>query len=433
MISRYLHSIHLPHEKHTALSIPERLILPKTVLIPMSMHIGAPATILVKPGDHVNLGQKIGEANGVVSSPVHASVSGTVKKIESVLMANGAKCPAALIERDEIQVTDESVKVPVINTFEEFITAIKESGCVGLGGAGFPTHVKLNVDPKRVEYILINGAECEPYITSDTHTMVDNTPRIMRGIEEFRKFYPTAHIIIGIEKNKPRSIETLRKHTDTMALCDVMPLPSTYPQGGEKSLIYNTIHRIIPEGKLPIDVGCIVINATTVSFIGKYLMTGMPLTTKCITVDGSAVKKPQNVIVPVGMLVSDILTAIGGPKKEIKKALSGGPMMGIALPNLDIPILKYNNAVLLFAEEDSDIPTPTDCIHCGLCVKACPMNLAPTLMEEARIKGDVEALRKYHVNLCIECGSCAYICPAKRNLTESHKLSKIMLKEANVK
>ena len=430
MQPKFLHSIHIPHYKNTEDSVPTRLPDPAFVAIPMSMHIGAPSLPIVKPGDHVKLGQKIAEAQGNVSSPVHASISGVVKSIDTIRMPSGLVTQSITIENDGLREIDENIFPPTITDFQSFIDAVRESGIVGLGGAGFPTHVKLNVAPERVEYFIVNGAECEPYITADTHTMVDNAKRILDGVEMLLRFYPKAKIIFGIENNKPEAIRMMKRYSDKFDRCRVFALPSTYPQGGERSLVYNTIHRVIPEGKLPIDVGCIVINATTLSFVGKYVRTGFPLTTKCVTVDGSAIKNPQNIIVPVGAPIRNIIDAIGGFTEEPKKILYGGPMMGMCSTSLDHPIIKGTNAILCFTEKDARIPEPTACIHCGRCADACSMHLLPMEMEQARISGDLERLKKLHVNLCMDCGSCAFSCPAKRNLVESHKLAKQMLREA---
>ncbi|MBP5254949.1 MAG: electron transport complex subunit RsxC [Lachnospiraceae bacterium] len=433
MASKFLQSIHVPHLKNTQDSRPGRLTDVKTVTIPMSMHIGAPAKPVVKAGDHVKIGQLIGEPGGFVSAPVHASVSGTVKRIDDIRLSNGGTCQAVTIESDGLLEFDEHLAPPVITDFDSFIQAVRDSGAVGLGGAGFPTSVKLKVDPARVEYMLVNGAECEPYITSDTHTMVDNPYRIYAGLTALKRFYPDAHIIIGIENNKTTAIGIMRRYTDHVDKCDVCELPASYPQGGEKVLIYNTTGRIVPEGKLPIDVGCIVLNATTLSFIGKYLMTGQPLTTKCITVDGSAVKEPKNVIAFIGTSVRDVAEFAGGLKEEPKKVLYGGPMMGLSMPDMDQPVLKNTNALLFMGEADAVLPEPTACIRCGRCLDACPLKLMPTEMEHACENRDIERLKKLKVNLCMECGSCAYVCPAKRNLVESHKLAKQLLREAGVR
>ena len=433
MAPRFLRSIHVPHFKNTQDSVPARFFEVKSVTIPMSMHIGAPARPVVKVGEHVKTGQLIGEAGGFVSAPIHASISGTVKKIDNLLLAGGGTCQAVTIESDGLNEKAEGLKPPELTDLDSFIQAVRDCGAVGLGGAGFPTSVKLKVDPARVEYILINGAECEPYITSDTHTMRDNPKRIRTGLDALKRFFPQAQIYIGIENNKPEAIRTMREYTDRVELCDVVELPSSYPQGGEKVLIYNTTGLVVPEGKLPLDVGCIVLNATTLACIGKYLMTGEPLTSKCITIDGSAVKNPQNLIVPVGAMIREIVEHIGGLKCEPAKALYGGPMMGTAIPDLDQPILKNTNAVLILDEKDAKIPEPGPCIRCGRCIDTCPLHLMPTELEQACLKKDVKRLSELKINLCMECGSCSFVCPAKRNLVESHKLAKQYVREAGVK
>lgn len=428
MAKNFLRSVSIPHLKHTALMVPTRMNAPASVTLPMSMSIGAPAVPAVKAGDHVKVGQLVGEAQGFVSAPIYATVSGTVKRVDDFILSNGSLTKAVVIESDGLMENFEGITPPVLTDFDSFIQAVRDSGAVGLGGAGFPTAAKLKVDPARVDYILINGAECEPYITSDTHTMVDNAERIVWGVETLQRYYPGARIILGIEDNKPKAAELLQSRLSGIRNFTVDVLPSSYPQGGEKVLIYNTTGRIVPEGKLPIDVGCIVLNTTTVSLIGKYVKTGIPLVAKCVTVDGSAMKAPCNVIVPVGTAIRDVLEFVGGFRKEPKKVMYGGPMMGITIPDLDQPVLKSTNAIIALAEEEAVLPAPSACIHCGRCVDACPMELMPTEMEHARISGDVERLKKLKVNLCMECGSCAFVCPAKRNLVESHKLAKSMIR-----
>lgn len=433
MKAKYLKSIHVPHFKRTAGDIPNRMELPASVTIPMSMHIGAPCTPTVKVGDHVAIGQIIGDSEAFVSAPIHASISGTVKSIDDILLSSGAMSKAITIENDGQGEVYSEIKPPVVTDFDSFIAAVRDSGCVGLGGAGFPTAAKLKVDPDKVDYILINGAECEPYITSDTHTMVDRTDRITKGLEAMRKFFPKSEIMIGIEDNKKEAIESLNEVVAPMDRVSVQKLPSSYPQGGEKVLIYNLTHRIVPAGKLPIDVGCIVMNATTLSFIGKYLLVGLPLVTKCVTIDGGAVRLPQNMIVPVGTKMKDLAEACNGLKSEPFKVLYGGPMMGISVPDMEQPVLKSTNAVLFLTEKETKVTKPSACIHCGRCLDACPMNLEPTEMEHACKAKDVEQLNKLNIMLCMECGSCAFVCPAKRNLVESHKLAKALVKEAQAK
>ena len=357
---------------------------PAKVTIPMGMHIGAPCTPVVKVGDLVKVGQVIGEASGFVSVPVHASVSGKVTALTEIQVSNGSFSKAVVIESDGEQAVSETVVPPVVETYEQFTAALRASGLVGLGGAGFPTAVKFSVkDPSQVEYLLINGAECEPYITSDTRTMVDDADHIIKGAMLIRKFLGVKNIAIVIEDNKPEAISIFREKTAQIEGFTVEAMPAIYPQGGEKVLIHNVTGRDVPEGKLPLDVGCIVINCTSLAFISKYIETGMPLVEKCITVDGSAVANPQNVIAPIGTALSDIFEFCGGYKAEPKKILLGGPMMGIAVPDDSVPLLKNNNAILAFAEKEASLPETTACIKCGRCAAACPAGLMPMQIERA--------------------------------------------------
>ena len=404
---------------------------PAKVTIPMGMHIGAPCTPVVKVGDLVKVGQVIGEASGFVSVPVHASVSGKVTALTEIQVSNGSFSKAVVIESDGEQAVSETVVPPVVETYEQFTAALRASGLVGLGGAGFPTAVKFSVkDPSQVEYLLINGAECEPYITSDTRTMVDDADHIIKGAMLIRKFLGVKNIAIVIEDNKPEAISIFREKTAQIEGFTVEAMPAIYPQGGEKVLIHNVTGRDVPEGKLPLDVGCIVINCTSLAFISKYIETGMPLVEKCITVDGSAVANPQNVIAPIGTALSDIFEFCGGYKAEPKKILLGGPMMGIAVPDDSVPLLKNNNAILAFAEKEASLPETTACIKCGRCAAACPAGLMPMQIERAYKLKNVEELNRLKVMLCMECGCCSFVCPAKRELVLVNKLAKGMVRAA---
>ena len=308
-----LHGAKVPHKKNTAESKPVKIPVSKTVVIPMSMHIGKQARVTVKKGDNVKVGTLLGEQDGFISAPVHSSVSGTVAKIDEITMSSGLKVPAVVIETDGLQQKDDAVKPPEVKDFDSFINAVKNSGIVGLGGAGFPTFVKLNVkELEKIDAVIINGAECEPYITSDTRTMLDKTDYIFKAIDAVKKYMGVKRFIIGVENNKPQCVKKLSEYSKDDSLVEVRPLPAVYPQGGEKVLVYNTMKRIIPKGGLPLDVGVIVINVTTLAFIGEYLETGMPLVEKCVTVDGSAVKEPKNVIAPIGTPISDLLESAGG-------------------------------------------------------------------------------------------------------------------------
>ncbi len=405
--------------------------VPKTVTIPMSMHIGKPALPTVKVGDAVKVGTKIGEADGRISSSVFSSVSGKVTKLAEYLLASGSTTTAVVIESDGEMTVDENVRPPVVNDRETLVSAIRESGIVGLGGAGFPTHVKLDVDPQRIEYLVVNGAECEPYITSDTVTMLTRADDISYALGELKRCLGICKVVIGIENNKKKAIAAMREMAASLGDMSVKikSLPAVYPQGGEKVLVYHTVGRKIPANKLPIDVGCIVLNCTTLAAIGAYLRTGMPLVEKCVTVEGGAVKNPQNVIVPIGVSLNDVFEFCGGLTEQPSKIIYGGPMMGITAPNADCSILKNSNAVLALTAKEARLPKTTACIRCGNCVNTCPFGLAPASISAAYAKKDTEALKELCVETCMECGCCSFVCPANRPLVQVNKLSKQLLKD----
>lgn len=428
-----LSGVHLKHCKNTAKLKPERIPTPRLVTIPVSMHIGAPAIPCVAVGDEVRVGQKIAEAGAGLSSPIYSGVSGKVKKIDEITAVNGAQIRAVVIECDGEQTLSETVTPPEVSDRESFLSALRESGIVGLGGAGFPTAVKLNVPEGRVDTVVVNGAECEPYITSDTRTMLDESDLVAEGLSLVMKYLAIPNAIFGIEKNKPECIAKMKQATATLGGVQIRALPSVYPQGGEKVLVYHTTGRVIGEGKLPLDHGVIVINCTTLAAIAKYLRTGMPLIEKCVTVDGSAVKNPKNLIVPIGTSVRDVIEACGGFREAPKKILSGGPMMGVALTGLDAPVLKQTNAVLAFGEREAMPPKETACIRCGKCLESCPFSLAPVAIAKAYEQNDGAMLDKLKVNLCMECGCCSYICPAKRNLVQTNRLAKAALRTYQIK
>ncbi len=422
-----LNGIHLPHRKNTADMPAVRMPAPKSVTIPLAMHIGAPAKPVVKVGDEVKIGDLIGEADGFVSAPVHASISGKVTAIAPMWASNGSEVTAVTIESDGMMTVSDKVTPPKVSDFESFIAAVRESGAVGLGGAGFPTAVKLGVkDLSLIEEVIINGAECEPYITSDTRTMIDDAECVKEGILLLGKYLGVKKFIIGIEENKKTAIGEMKKlEGDGVS---VKVLPSIYPQGGEKVLIYNCTGKVVPEGKLPIDVGSIVINVTTLAFIAKYIKTGMPLVEKVLTVDGGAVLNPQNVTVPIGTSLEAVFEFCGGFVREPAKVLYGGPMMGLAVKTLSSPVLKNNNAILAFNEKEAHLPEPTACIRCGKCVRACPFRLMPLEYARGYALRDYDLLEQRKVNLCMECGCCSFVCPAHRPLVENNKLAKAALR-----
>ncbi len=428
-----LKGVHVPHRKHTEDSIGERIPAPSQIVLPMSMHIGKPAKPVVAVGDSVAVGTLIAEGDGAISSPIYASVSGKVSKIIDMTLANGQKGPAVVITSDGNMTPDASLTPPTVTSREELVEAIRKSGIVGLGGAGFPTHVKFNADPAKVEELILNGAECEPYITSDTVTMLSRGEEIATAIEAMQKHLGIKHVIIGIENNKKQAIAAMETIAASLSGVTVKVLPALYPQGGEKVLVYHTTGKVIPLGKLPLDVGCIVANVTTMASIGRYLKTGMPLVEKCITVDGGAVKEPQNITVPIGMSMADVFAYCGGFQEDPAKVLYGGPMMGIAVPDLSAPILKNTNAILALTKKEAKLPKTTACIRCGACTNHCPFGLNPAELHRAYEKKDVEALEALSISLCMECGCCSFVCPANRPLVQTHKLSKALVREAKAK
>ena len=435
-MSLFLNGVRVPHRKHTASCSATPMTDIQTVTIPMSMHIGAPAKPCVKVGDPVSVGTLIAEAGGFVSAPIHASVSGKVTKIIDCLLSSGQTAPAVVIESDGLMTPDPALAPPVVDSRESLLEAIKQSGAVGLGGAGFPTHVKFNVDPARIEYLIINGAECEPYITSDTRTMLDRVDDMMTALRAMADHFGIKNVVIGIEANKKEAITSMRMMAAALrnhCTVTVKVLPSVYPQGGEKVLIYHTVGRAVPMGKLPIDVGCVVVNCTTLAAIGEYLTTGMPLVQKCVTVDGGAVKEPKNVIVPIGTAMADVFEFCGGLTEAPDKVIYGGPMMGITVPDTTAPILKNTNAILALTKKETKLPKTTNCIRCGACLNTCPFGLAPAEIARAYDKKDAVALDELKVNACMECGCCSFVCPANRPLVQTNKLAKQFLKEEKAK
>ena len=425
----------VPHRKNTAQLQTAVLPCPDQVTIPMQQHVGAPCRPLVKVGDTVDVGQKIGDSDAYVSAPIHASISGKVTAITQVTLPGGQRTDAVVIQSDGEMRVSPDVKPPKVDSAESLCSALRESGLVGLGGAGFPAHVKLNVPKdKHIDTLIINAAECEPYITADNREAIENAQSVLEGVYIIRDLLHIDRVIIAVENNKPDVIETLTRIADNPERdpddnVRVLPLRARYPQGAEKVLVKSCTDRVIPLGKLPADVGCIVMNITSAAFVADYLRTGMPLVKKRVTVDGSAIQHPQNVLVPVGTKISDLVAFCGGWKAEPAKLLMGGPMMGLALTGDDLPILKQNNGLLAFAEGDAVLPEPTACIRCGRCVAGCPMDLMPTQLEKYAELGDVDALNRYGVMCCMECGTCAYNCPANRPLVQAIRMGKALVKK----
>ena len=429
-------TLKLPHKKHTAEMKGIRMAPPATIVLPMSQYIGAPAIPIVKVGDKVCVGTKVAEADGKLSACIHSSVSGTVKKIGDFTLFNGKTCNAITIESDGEMTVDPSIAPPTVTNGEELCKAIRESGLVGLGGAGFPTANKLeNAIAKNIDTIIINGAECEPYITVDNRTMIDGAEYVARGLKVIEEYIPGPQkIILAIENNKPVAIEKMKSLLGSDSKVQIVTLPSRYPQGEEDTLIYRLTGRVVPEGKLPSDIGCVMLNVTSVAYFAYYLETGMPLVWKTVTVDGSAVKAPKNVTAPIGTSLHDMLAFAECDFDNLGKVVYGGPMMGLAAASLEDPIYKNTNALITFTVEDALPKKQHPCIHCGKCIAACPMNLNPTAFVKA-MKADskdekVEKLQAARISECMSCGSCSYVCPSRRPLVENHKLAKSLVKDA---
>ena len=425
-----LNGVKVPHHKNTMNCETVSMPVPASVTIPLLQHMGAPCTPVVKLKDTVKVGQLIAEAGQGLSVPIYSSVSGTVARIEDFINPNGTRTQAIVINTDGLQTVDESVCPPEVEDYASFVEAVRKSGLVGLGGAGFPTYVKLS--PKNlddVDILVINGAECEPYITADNREFLENGEQVVKGIELVCRYLAMDKVFVGIEDNKPEAIAKMKELLKDRFGWKVVPLKAKYPQGAEKVLIYETTGKVVKEGKLPADEGVLVLNVSTVSAIASYIETGMPLVSRRLTVDGSAVAEPKNVLAPIGASYGDVIEFCGGYKAEPRMILMGGPMMGIAVPNDQYPVVKNNNAILAFAEEDALLREESPCIRCARCVNACPVLLMPAAIDKAVNAQDREALVELKVNLCIECGCCSYVCPAGRYLTLRNKMAKKMLRE----
>lgn len=417
------------HHKKTSELETVVMPVPEKIIIPMSMHIGPACVPVVSKGERVLVGQKIGESQAFVSAPIHASVSGTVKDVRPILYSGGVEVMSVEIEPDGLQEIHESVKPCQNFDKKELIQKIRESGLVGLGGAGFPTSVKLLPPPgKELDILIINGAECEPYITSDYREMLENTHSIVEGTKIVMELTGISNAYIGIESNKQKAIRLLDQETSKYNNIQVVPLKTRYPQGGEKQLIYAVSGRRVPAGKLPSDVGVLAQNVNTVAFIASYIKTGMPLIKKKVTVDGGAVATPKNVEVLIGTPLKDVFEFCGGFKEEPRKVIMGGPMMGVAQFSLENTVIKQTNALLALSQQETELRPESVCIRCGKCAAVCPMSLLPLYLNANAVNGRVEETTKYHVNDCIECGCCSYVCPASRHLVQSIRYAKAELK-----
>ena len=424
--------IHPYEGKELAKNQPVEKYLPKGDLVyPLSQHIGAPSVPCVKKGDTVLAGQKIADAGGFVSVPLHASVSGTVKGIEKRLNATGSMVDCIVIENDQQYQETEFQEARLEDlTKEEILNRIKEGGVVGMGGAGFPTHVKLAPkDPSKIEYILVNGAECEPYITSDYRRMIEEPEKVVKGLQVILTLFDSAKGYICIEDNKPDCIAKMKELVKDIDRIEVKEMMTKYPQGGERTLIYAATGREINSTMLPADVGCVVDNVETVISVYKAVILGRPVNSRVVTVTGDGIKEPKNLLVLAGTDMSELVDAAGGLKGKIAKAISGGPMMGFALYDLHVPCTKTTSA-FLFLEHDAVSEAQeiqTACINCGRCVSVCPGHVLPARLAKLAERGDMAGFEALDGMECCECGCCSYICPAKRPLTQSIKSMRKMV------
>jgi electron transport complex protein RnfC len=438
LIRRSHRGVHPPENKNTRGIAIKRLDNFDIISIPLDMQIGPGSTPLVAKGDTVLVGQRIGEPMGGWSVPVHSSVSGIVESVKKEIMSDGDVIEYVTIINDHGYVVSPDVKPPQINNRDDFIAALRDSGLVGLGGAAFPTFVKQNPPPyKDIDLLIINAAECEPYITSDHRIMLDFPDEVIAGCMIAASWLSIKQVIIGVEDNKPDVKKPLeeairaypRRESDTDIEIKIKVLPTLYPTGAEKVLVNKLTGRVVPMGGLPADVGVIVQNVTTIAFISAYMKTGMPLIRKVITLDGSAAAEPGNYDVPVGAHIEDVIEAAGGTRTKPGKIIMGGPMMGTAIDELSRPVLLQTNAILILSEEDAILPKEIACISCGECVRACPMILQPTSLDKAARRLDVDTLDKEYVLNCIECGCCSYVCPSKRYLVQNIVIGKGLVRD----
>ncbi len=421
----FLGGIHPYDGKKLSKDKPIQDIIPGSELVyPLGQHIGAPAKAIVEKGDRVLAGQKIAESSAFVSAPIYASVSGTVKAIEPRRVVTGDMVMSIVVENDGLYETAGFYPVAPLEklSHDEIIDIIKEAGIVGMGGAGFPTHVKLSPKhPEKIEYVIANCAECEPYLTSDYRRMLEEPEKLVKGLKVILKLFENARGILAVEDNKPDCIAVLKQLTKDEPRLSVKALKTKYPQGGERQLIYATTGRKINSQMLPADVGCIVNNVDTIVAIYRAVMEGKPLLERVITVSGGAVASPGNFRVPLGTNYREILEQAGGFSVQPEKIICGGPMMGFAMFDLDVPTTKTSTALLGFTRDDVSALEPGPCINCGRCAEVCPGRVIPSKLADCAEHHDEEGFLANYGMECCECGCCSFVCPAKRPLTQQIK------------
>ena len=432
---RFFGGIHPKDKKspaNSAGSIP--MAPPPQVAIPMSQHIGAPCTPSVAIGESVKFGQKIADSGAPVSAPIHATVSGKVVKIEPGELPDGRISSFVVIENDGNDSLCETIlprseEAVSAMTAEEITKIIREAGIVGMGGAAFPTAFKIESSRGKTDTIIINGAECEPYITSDHRTMLEHPDEMIKGIELIMRACETPKVIFGIESNKTDAAELLKAKCAEKPEIEIRLMPCRYPQGAEKQLVQTLTGREVPPGGLPAAVGCSVFNAFTAYMVYRAVYEGMPVVERVVTVSGSGSHEPKNYLTRIGTPLTYVFEQAGGLKEDLNKVIMGGPMMGIAIYNLDVSTMKGTNAILAFSDdEDKTVSDPT-CIRCGKCAEVCPMRLLPVYMHMYEQKNDFAGMERYNLTDCIECGACTYTCPGRLHLTHSFRAGKAKLAE----
>lgn len=411
----------------------EKMPLPKIVAIHLHQHIGAPSKAIVSIGDEVKVGQPLSEAGGFVSVPVHASISGKVKAIAKITDAGGTKSDAVIIESDEKDEMFEGVGVKVdYSNFsaDEIKKKIAAAGVAGMGGARFPTHVKLSPPAdKKIDYIILNGVECEPYLTADDRLMQESPDTIIEGLKLMMKTVNAPNGIIGIEKNKPDSIKVMKEKVASINNISVIELEVKYPQGGEKQLIYAAIKKEVPSGGLPMDVGVVVSNVGTANAVYEAVAMNKPFYERVVSVTGESIKDPKNVLARIGTPTSELIEFAGGLKEDVYKVVNGGPMMGAAMYEMEAPVHKGTSGILCLSKENAKVYTEQACISCGKCVSVCPLKLLPTDIQLYVQNGKYEEAEKLGLLDCMLCGTCAYVCPSKRNLVHYFNIGKAKIAE----
>ena len=435
----FARGIHPAEQKHLAAEAPiEVLATPEVVRIPLLQHLGAPCKAIVKPRTEVTLGDVVGEATGFVSAAVHASLSGATTRGVMVTLPNGRHVPAVPIKAaDEQPLAGDALWEDVfggdwptdrLDTHQprQIADAALSAGLVGLGGAAFPTHVKLAPNEnKPIDTLLVNGCECEPYLTADYRLMLEAPPPIIAGALLARHATGASEVVVCIEDNKPKAVEAIRTAADGTTV-QVCVMKTKYPQGSEKQLVSAALHREVPGGGLPLDVGVVVINVGTAAALARAVLRGKPLTHRIVTVSGSGIRRPKNLLVPIGTSYRVLIDACGGLGEQAARVVSGGPMMGFTLGDLDVPVTKGTSGITVLLERETRKAKETACLRCGRCVEVCPMKLVPTKLALAARAGNAELVERYYVSSCMECGCCAYVCPAALPLVQLLRLGKVM-------